>query len=243
MARNPKPWRALSMALIACVVASCGSVSAQQAPNITQTDPQGQEMQAQDPLNLTQEQIQRLQTFMQRQTAQEPVAAVQERMQRLSRLLTAPTVDVQALTQHLEQDRDRSANQIDQTVAYWVEMRDILTEQQRAKLRQLIEGQPAAETGEFPQQLNLTDEQKQALRSLQSPQADQTSQRAIVIFMQDSDQAKLRDALERAQTLMPDARTVAAALASLTPQQRQQLFSMPEQQAGAPQQTSIGNTD
>lgn len=234
MVRNSKSWRAASLAIAVLVMAGCGTMAAQQVPQGPSMQ-QGPDMQGQDPLNLTQEQIQRLQNFMQRQAAQEQPGAVRARLQRFQHIVLAPQVDVVALAQHLEEDRARMRARIAQTVAYWQELRDTLTPEQTATLVQLITTQPApGPAPEPPSQLGLTEAQKQALKSLQSPEADQAIQQAIIAFLQQGDSGVLASAMEQAQALMPSSAQVAQVLAGLSLQQRQALFTAPPEQQQQP---------
>lgn len=243
---NPRPWRALSLALLAGFVASCGAVgnglqTQQLDPGQQQQVAPQDQQQMRDPLNLTQEQIQRLRAIMQRQGGRESREAMQARIKRLEAILTAPQIDVQALTEHLRQERDQMRTRLADTISHLVQFHAILTPEQRLRLRDLI-GQAPEEAGpqdELATRLNLTAEQQAALKSLHAPEAGKAFRKAFRRFLRTGDQESLRANLEDAVSMLPDPENVANAIAGLTPEQRKQLFTRRQEQAPQSQQSGM----
>jgi Spy/CpxP family protein refolding chaperone len=177
-----------------------------------------------DKLNLTQDQIAKIQAMIQ-QRPKPDEAEVQARVDQIKALLSAPVVDVAALAAHIEHDRQQIHKRLATMVDVVTGIQAILTPEQRAILAKI----PPAEDAPQPDitaDLDLTDQQKAAIESLRPVAADTSLRKAIHDFMVSGDKAALAKAINDSADRLPSATAIASGLASLSQDQRQKLIDL-----------------
>lgn len=223
---NARGYRPQTWLLVGAltVVAGCSAggpptLTAQQA-----TSGQAQATTApadQDPLGLTDKQKQQLAQTMQ---SMRPSEAQQQVMRQIQQQLLAADVDVPKLTAALEASRQALVQSLDKVVGLFQGLRQILDDSQRQTLISLLQQvQQDVTQPDFPSELHLNDQQKQALLALRPD--EKRLNRTFVDFLRSGDANTLRQAMAADMAAMPQPATIATALAGLTHDQRQTMFS------------------
>lgn len=163
---------------------------------------------------------------------------------KLQELITAKTVDRDALTAAIEAKLARHGAKIDRKVDMLSAVREVLTPEQRQKLADNLtnKGQSLADRyarirakmAKIADKLQMTDEQKAKFDAVIDAYADgaearrqrhQAMKQAVAEFMTSGDADSLREALTAAKPEIPVA-AIVDAIASLDQDQRQQLMAM-----------------
>lgn len=240
-----KFWRRASVAICTGFLAGCGSqptgvpqpspLGAQAAPssptvNIVESRSQRQaplrhERERRDLLNLTEAQKTQLQQIA--EAHKDTIEAMQAGHQAIMDAMQASEVDEAVLAKAIDDHRASAKAAVPDLVKMAGEMRDVLTDEQRAKLVQMMArrmerrervmiGRPGQEEGSgMPDPFGM----KASHKALQA---------AFIHFLQTGDEDALANALNTVIDQMPDSATIAAKLANLTPEQREKLFAIGE---------------
>lgn len=206
------------------LLAGCSNAGSPLRTSNAQMD-QKQSMTNKSGLQLSSEQQQKLRSIFENNAPQDQ-QEVKQRTEQLANILSQDQVDMQALQQVLEERHERVQKNIPKIVDSLVAMRNVLTPQQRQQFVNQAQGPKSMSKTEIAQRLNLSHEQAEALDALRPTKSDGQLRTAITNFMQTGDRQSLQDDLKTAVKLLPSPKEAAKALASLNPQQRQQLIQI-----------------
>jgi len=178
-----------------------------------------------DQLKLTKDQVAKIQDIIQQRPKRDE-AAIKARVEALKGLLSAPVVDVNALTNHIEQDRQHIHKRIQDMIGVITAIQAVLTPEQRDMVAKMPPVTDAEKPPSLGDELGLTEQQKSALEAMRPKAADNALRTAIRAFMVSGDKDALQAAVDASIDRLPSATTIANAIASLSQQQRQKLIDI-----------------
>jgi Spy/CpxP family protein refolding chaperone len=192
-----------------------------------------------DQLKLTKDQVAKIQDLIQQRPKMDE-DAIKARVETLKGILSAPVVDVNALTAHIEQDRQHIHKRLANLIGVITGIQAILTPEQRDILAKMPPPPPVQQP-DLAADIGLTDQQKAALEAMRPTAADQSLRQAIHNFMVSGDRNALQAAVDASIDRLPSATTIANALASLTQQQRQKLIDAVAERIGTRKEAAAAN--